>query len=205
MRQDIFIVDDFYNNPDDVVDYANQLEWTQEAGRNHFMRTVGIPDVSLIPYLEEITGHHLIHDEYAWTSTNDVENFNCSYYKLVQGDEHTQPNWIHHDWTTWTGMIYLSKDVPAEYGTSLWRHKPTGQDATKWRSGYYPDGGNENDWFDPLTKNHKREWEKTDTFAYKYNRLVLFKGSMYHSVNVPDGPAQYERLNQLLYFNSEEG
>jgi hypothetical protein len=196
----IYIVDDFYHNPDEVAAFAQSQEWTQKAGGEHFKRTVGFPLLNLIPELERITGETCIPDEYNWTSLNDPENFNASFYKLVRG--YRVPNWIHHDWTSWTGMIYLDKDVPPSWGTSLWRHKRTGQEATLWRSNKDNGPGT----YDPYTDEPKENWEQTDSFAYKYNRLVLFRGFMYHTVDVPDDVnMEYERLNQLLYFNTVEG
>ena len=198
MIQNFHVIDDFYANPDEVVEFANNQEWTQDAGRNHFMRTVGFPRLDLVPTLESFIEQKINTNSHWWTSHNDKENFNCSFYKLVKSEEHAQPNWIHHDWTSWSGILYLDPEVPADWGTSLWRHKPTGQDQTLWRTGD-TDGDN---WFDPYTLEPEENWEKTDTFAYKYNRLILFRGACYHSVDVPEGPQKYERLNQLLYFDT---
>jgi len=202
MISNIHIIDDFYQNPDEVVEFAQSQEWRNAAGGNHFLRTVGFPAIDLIPTLEDIIGEKVNNEKgnYWWTSFNDFENFNCSFYKLVHSDDHAQPNWIHHDWTSWAGVIYLDKECPTSCGTSLWRHIPTGQDQTLWRTGDATDGQT----FDPLTSESKDNWEQTDTIANKYNRLVLFRGSMYHSVNVPLGPQKYERLNQLLYFDTTE-
>ena len=43
MINNIYIVDDFYHNPDEVAAFAQSQEWTQKAGGEHFKRTVGFP------------------------------------------------------------------------------------------------------------------------------------------------------------------
>ena len=54
-----------------------------------------------------------------------------------------------------------------------------------------------------LLCNYEEDFEKTDYIAYKYNRLALFRGTLFHSAAHPKHMPDGTRLNQFFYFNVE--
>ena len=193
--QEIIIIDNFYNNPEVLAKFANSQEYRSDVAGEHFNRTQGLPEDFnyLIPFLEKYTGMKVLKDD-LWTNGWDV--MNCSFYKTYG----VNSNHLHHDWADWSGVLYLSEDVPASMGTQFYKHKETGDYAAF----------GENEITTGTWKTHKQmdydkrtdtdEFEPTDYVAYRYNRLVLFRGKLFHSACFPDGLTN-SRLNMLLYFN----
>lgn len=94
----------------------------------------------------------------------------------------------------WAGVLYLKPNAPIESGTSLFKHKKTGQDSgDPSRFSSQPP---------PYCYHDLTEWEETDFVGNIYNRIILFKGNRVHSMRRPFGhsPAT-SRLTQLFFFN----
>ena len=193
--KEIIIIDNFYQNPDVLLDFANEQEYRTDVQGEHFNRTQGLPEDLdyLIPFVEKHTGMKVKMDE-QWI--NGWQTMNCSFYKTYG----VNSNHIHHDWADWSGVLYLSKDVPPSMGTQFYRHKESGDYAA------YGEDPQESSWgkhrfYDPRIDTD--EFELTDYVSYRYNRLVLFRGKLFHSACFPDGLTN-SRLNLLLYFNVDQ-
>lgn len=203
--QNFIIVDNFYSNPDEVRDYALSLPYRNDVHGRHFWRTTPKLNFDVIPHLESYIGRKIAIDHY-WEKHSDEDyiEMNMSFYKVVNDggkDSIARANHIHHDWTHWSGIVYLSSDLGPEVGTQLWRHKPSGDefafgnpeiDDTPYRESEFDD-----------RCNYEEDFEKTDYIAYKYNRLALFRGTLFHSAAHPKHMPDGTRLNQFFYFNVE--
>ena len=201
--RNIIIIDNFYNDADEVVKEAKKLEYRTDVVGGHFDRTCGMPfgdfQKGLIPYLEKYIGRDIAIDS-TWTDTENWNNINGSFYKT---HESVTPNHIHHDWSDWTGVVYLSKNLPPNVGTQFWRHKETQADFFFDNNDSY---GNYNDKLEIPYDNRgedegRKDFERTDFVSYKYNRLLLFRGTMFHSADFPDNMEIGSRFNQIFYFN----
>ena len=99
-------------------------------------------------------------------------------------------SWIHSDFhNMWAGVIYLTPDAPASSGTAFYRHKETG----KYRR-------------DPVDYEgyDYTKWEKFDVIGNKYNRLILFRGDLFHaSLDYFGHDLGTGRLFQTFFFNTE--
>lgn len=164
----IFIVDNFYKDPDAVREFALQQEYFDDPGyvgrrtRKQFFLP-GIKEA-----FEEIMNH-----------------------KITRWEEHGmnarfQHNWAgeslvyHCDSQTWAGIIYLTPDAPPECGTSTWRHKKTKihhNTQIDWESGV----GNQV--FNQRTFVDRTPYEPVDVCGNIYNRLVIFSGGCIHSAS----------------------
>jgi len=210
-QKNVILIENFYFNPDEVRENALSLPFKKDVHGNHFWRTTprldfcGPPKKTIIPILENYIGGKIEIDN-QWDKHGDDEyiQMNMSFYKVLNNadESHTRANHIHHDITHWTGIIYLSPDLPPDVGTQLWRHKPSGDEFAFGDDGWTGEVYTGN-LYDPRGEEPRENWEKTDFIAYKYNRLALFRGTMFHSAShtkeMPDG----ERLNQFLYFNQK--
>jgi predicted NodU family carbamoyl transferase len=101
--------------------------------------------------------------------------------------------WIHADsFNGWAAVCYLTPDAPLSSGTALYRWKETKEDMRTDNTAPYYDG------YD-YTK-----WEMTDYIANKYNRIVLYRGNLYHaSLDYFGDNLQNGRLFQTFFFNTE--
>lgn len=94
----------------------------------------------------------------------------------------------------WAGVLYLKPGAPIESGTSLFRHKKSGQNSgDPSRFSGQPA---------PFCYLDVTEWDETDFVGNIYNRLILFRGSRVHSMRRPFGwSVETARLTQLFFFN----
>ena len=193
-QRNIIVIDGFFEDPDAVVEYAKTLEYRGDVAGEHFERTMGMPEEYMKIALEKYLGSK-VRDDRVWHETA-WSNMNMSFYKTKEG---TVPNHVHHDWADYSGVLHLTKDLPSNMGTQLWKHTETGDE--------FAFGTNKMGWWDTWQDYDRRmdrqeEFEKTDFIAAKYNRLVLFRGQMFHSASIPDN-WNGDRLCMLLYFNME--
>jgi hypothetical protein len=85
-------------------------------------------------------------------------------------------------------------------GTQLYKHKESGDE--------FAFGDSKYGWWDTFQDYDKRmdngeDFVKTDYIAAKYNRLVLFRGTIFHSASIPSDWTG-KRLCMLLYFNIQQ-
>jgi len=203
MLNRFIIVDDFYNNPDEMVQVA--LESLNEADSptgNYagVMTTKYFLGEPLRDIFQKLTLESTINSStnangrLRFTRANDTFKFHIHYDVDMQ--------------TKWAGVVYLSKEHPKVDGTCFWRHLRTGLEiAPNTVEGFAKYGWkNFNDLRDFLQTEGLDEslWEKTFTVPYKYNRLVLFRPWMLHSPGPAFGDTlQNCRIVQTLFFGNE--
>jgi hypothetical protein len=179
MNLELMIIDNFYQDPDSVRNYALSqpfditgnfpgartrpyLPADVKAGISHWLRPVG-----------EIT--HWFEDD-GYTGS----------FQLATAMDRT---WIHSDhYNTWAGVCYLTPDAPHTSGTGLYKHKRTGQHRRL-------DGDHEG--YD-YTK-----WDLFDKIGNKYNRLIIYRGDLFHaSLDYFGNDSATGRLFQTFFFNT---
>lgn len=197
--QSLFIIDNFYVNPDEVRDAALSLPYRNDVFGEHFWRSPAQINLKVVPHLERYINQKILLDG-MWDIHEDYNNqteMNMTFYKVINLGEGARANHIHHDNAHWSGILYLTPDLDPGFGTQLWRHKPSGDEYAFGDSSYLKGPGE----FDERCLVRK-DFEKTDYVAYKYNRLALFRGTRFHSASHPDDMPDGERLNQFFYFNT---
>lgn len=192
MKVQTIIIDDFYKNPDDVRAFALAQDFNSH-GNYPGQRTtsfladnvkISIQDI-IRPYGGEVT----------WWGDDSTGSFQ---YTLA-----SDRSWIHSDDTTdWAGVLYLTPDAPLSAGTGLFKHKETG--LRQWRNSEHPEdvvsSAPVNVESQDMTK-----WEMVDRIGNVYNRLVIYRGDLFHvsldyfGQNKKDG-----RLFQVFFFNTEK-
>jgi hypothetical protein len=85
-------------------------------------------------------------------------------------------SWIHKDQADWAGVLYLTPNAPLDAGTGLYREDGNG--------GY----------------------ELVTALGNVYNRLVLYRGDLFHSSMLPGfgNTPETGRLTQVFFFNSSQ-
>lgn len=187
MKTNLIVVDDFYENPDEVRKFALSQEFSVTGNypgkRTKSFLSDGIKEgISSIMY--NIGGE----------VTNWFEGENGSGYtgafQLCTSQDRT---WIHGDYyNMWAGVCYLTPDAPVSGGTALYRYKENGDRISERgkNTGY--------DSYD-YTK-----WEVVDRVGNIYNRLILYPGHLYHaSVDYFGNDIHSGRLFQTFFFDTE--
>ncbi len=188
MTYPITIVDDFFEDPDAIVEMANALKYyPPDRGNWPGLRTkqLHVVEERFFNYFGEKV-HLLFHD-----SKPEYWNMQTHFQKIepFSEDQYDPLNrgWVHQDIDThFGGIVYLNKDPSPDSGTSIY----------KTTSGYgfqYPDEitmkeklyrGEE---IDP--DEYRKVWKKvhaqyipTVRVENVYNRFVLFNNKTHHGV-----------------------
>lgn len=181
MQTNVIIVDEFYNNVDSVREYALAQPFDLKGNFPGARTKPYLPDdlKASIQYIMRNAGGDI-------TSWIEDAGFTGTFQICTAFDR----TWIHADnFNTWAGVCYLTPDAPLSAGTALYRHKATGEFQRKesYHEGY------------DYTK-----WDMVDYIANRYNRLVLYRGNLFHaSTNYFGDSQQTGRLFQTFFFNTQ--
>jgi hypothetical protein len=192
MRVNTLIIDNFLDDPDYIRSVAlkSNFDLTGPFPGQRTGRCDDLYNNEIKNKLEKILSikitewiDHVDHD------TNTITDVDTSCFQLCLKDDNT---WIHHDPNEYTGVLYLTPNAPIDSGTGIYRHKETG--IYKHSKDCQVD--------DPYIDS----WEMITFSGNVYNRLVIFRGDLYHRSVVPGfGVDKYTgRLTQTFFFNTEE-
>jgi glycosyltransferase involved in cell wall biosynthesis len=179
----LWIVDDFYNDPHAVREFALKQEFEENLAYykgNRSKQQYIVPGTK--EAFERIIGKKITN----WTETHGM----CGRFQYCTA----QDDLVYHcDGQTLAGMIYLTPDAPFSCGTSLYAHKDT-----KLRN--ENDFGNTNVFEGGFYD--KSKFELVDTAGNVFNRLVLFDAKCIHSANEYFGTnITNSRLFHLFFFD----
>jgi len=196
------VIDDFYNDPDELVRVAtNSMNEKDSPDGNYagVMTKESYFGEQHAKILQELTMEPSIGSS---TNANGRLRFtraNDSFKMHIHFDiENT---------TRWAGVVYLSKNHPVTDGTCFWKHLETGLEAApNTVEGFAKHGWSSfTDFRAFLAKDGLDEslWEKTFSIPYKYNRLVLFRPWMLHSPGPSFGDSLENcRIVQTLFLGN---
>ena len=187
-----YVVDGFYNDVDAVREMALNMEFGVR-GNYPGQRTVPV-------YNEEVKG--LIQAIIAPVA-GKITMWETEYTGAFQYTTQRDRSWIHADQTTsWAAVCYLTPDAPLSGGTGLFRHKATGwYEAPKLADGTYDQAA-----LELIGKDSQdmTKWEMTNFLGNVYNRLVIYRGDLFHTSLDYFGTDKYDgRLFQTFFFNTE--
>jgi hypothetical protein len=182
------VYDNFYNNVDAVREYALSLPFTV-TGNFPGARTTAMSGANF-DNCRSMIEQLMYRKINFWPS-----EYNTSFQFTTQD----ATTWIHHDETMWAGVLYLTPDAPADSGTAIYRNNETGifcWDTANASTDYNNDSA--------LISDYTR-WTPTIQAANVYNRLIIYRGELYHSsVLAGFGNNQFDgRLSQTFFFNTE--
>jgi len=183
MITNVIITDNFYSNPDGVRNFALSQPFSV-TGNFPGKRTIS----HLTPDVKETI------QSIVWNAGGAVTDWfeNDGYTGAFQLTTAADRSWVHSDhFNTWAGVCYLNPDAPYTGGTGLFRHRATGA----VRAGELTTGYEAQD----MTK-----WDLYDTLGNIYNRLVLYRGDLFHSSLDYFGSDLYTgRLFQVFFFSTQ--
>lgn len=184
-----WIVDNFYEDPDAVREFALKQDYLEGGlGRGFIGRRT--EQQFLFPGLkerfEEIMGREIT----AWQEHGMNGRFQISWSG--------EPLVYHCDSQKWGGMLYLTPNAPFSCGTTLYAHKTT-------RARTYYEEGWDVAWKDVPGDCHLdgSSFEPVDVLGNVYNRLVIFDASAIHSASQYFGTVKENaRLWQMFFFDT---
>ena len=116
MKTTTIIIDDFYNNPLDVREFALKQEFSV-VGNYPGFRTKSHTNPSIYSIIQEAVKHA------GGQITNfSTDSHNGSYQYATSKDK----SWIHADEQMWAGICFLTPDAPLSSGTGLFKLKENG-------------------------------------------------------------------------------
>jgi glycosyltransferase involved in cell wall biosynthesis len=180
----LFIVDNFYKNPDEVrnfaltqVEYNEDLRWYKGLRSTKPYRTEEMKKA-----FEQIIGRKIINWEEFGTN-------GC--FQITTAKD---PQVYHYDQQTWAGMIYLTPNAPLESGTRLMRSKING---TRHSSEPDVDLAFNGNFYDST------KFDVADSAGNIYNRLVIMDARCIHSAGPYFGSTPEDgRLIHLFFFDT---
>jgi hypothetical protein len=180
MNLEMMVIDNFYSNPDVVRKYALEQEFSVKGN---------YPGVRTAPYLPDDVKDCISYwMSFAGPVTSWFEDTGYTgAFQLATAQDRT---WIHADHhNMWAGVCYLTPDAPHTGGTGLYRHKPSGE---------FKRTNSDHEGYD-YTK-----WDLFDKVGNKYNRLIIYRGDLFHaSIDYFGDNLHNGRLFQTFFFNTE--
>lgn len=180
MKLNLVIAENFYDNPDDVRRFALSQPFDVQ-GNYPGRRTAPFMNDSMKAAISNLVTH-------SGSITNWHED--CRFTGAFQLCTAQDRTWIHADsFNTWAGVCYMTPDAPVSGGTSLYRHKAT--------------GNREKIDVDYESYDYTK-WEEVDRIGNIYNRIILYRGNMFHaSVDYFGSTFEDGRLFQTFFFDTE--
>lgn len=178
-RQEIIIIENFYENPDQVrKDALNEIysvkgNFPGQRSEPRFYEDTKVK-------FENIIGRKITY----WP-----DDYNGSFQYVLENDQ----SWIHRDNTEWSAIVYLSPDAPKNGGTKFYNYKKNNQSYAKT-----------NEIESEMSQNSYNfdEWDLVDTIGNNYNRCVLFRGKRSHISDKYFGTdINNARIFQTFFFN----
>jgi len=216
-------IDNFYENPDAVVEFTNSLEFSKVPGVYPGVRTDLLHIIT--PDFFNLFCNKLFSVFFDYTQAPVNWNVSSAFQKIYpftdDGDVILNSGWIHLDGAPLAaGVIYLNKNANINAGTSLYQIKyPELCNVEKfYRDGeemIYLDYGDNTariDFYDHKevdTEEYKRKkiaheelFEKTLEFGNVYNRLVLYDIEYWHKESSFIINGTDPRLTQVFFISS---
>ncbi len=190
---DVIVINNFYDDPYKIREQALSMAPFPVVNMLPGQRTYGVPDdqsLELKQKFEKILNTPIKTWD-TFRGRRGEKNNTC--FQLVTEND---TNWIHHDDTTWAGVVYLTPDPDPSCGTGLFTHIATG--IKEWNP------------TDPTTDLNDYD-DKYDTSKWvcnlevknQFNRLILYRGYQYHASMTGGFGVNYlnGRLTQVFFFD----
>ena len=178
------VIDNFYENPDFVRNFALKCTFQDHPAYHKGKRTDQCYRFAgLKERFETLLGRKIVNWEKYGT--------NGCFQSCIAGDQLV----YHHDGQQYAGVLYLTPDAPPQAGTNLYRSKytkkmkvPEAEHGQVFKNGYLD----------------STEFDLVDVVGNVYNRLILFDAQVIHAASTYFGTTKENgRLFQLFFFDLE--
>ena len=201
MRLTTIVIDDFYDDPMAVrqaalaLDYPASPPGTPYPGRNSEQALLWPNSDQMFSQIlrEPVRGHNgFAHGRFRLSTGGDPRG----------ADIHIDPGIV------WAGVLYMTLPQYCRGGTEFFRHRQYGTEGAPLTDDdlrhYGPNETNRDALVDRLTEVDGRDrskWEHLTTIPMRFNRLILFRGWLWHTAGESFGSLPENcRLVQLFFF-----
>lgn len=204
MHMTTLIVDDFFANPDAIRREALSLEFPEAPasanypGRNASTRL-------------EIQGLNNVFSQLVQERLRPRQNSGHGRPRLALAQERGACD-VHMDFNHWSAIVFLSRPEDCCEGTHFFRHKRTGWDRAPVFPGEaeaagYASGREAIEDVLQTDCNNPDAWDRTHTMPMKYNRLVMFRGYLWHDAgrSFGDSPENGRLILPFFFDNVDAG
>jgi Family of unknown function (DUF6445) len=180
-RRFLLVREDFYSDPVEVRRIAQSMKFEETEDVTGFMTSEVYHQPGVRRRLERLLGVKITR----WDEDGDSGN-GIFYQAFSRGTQKEVPG-VHFDepYDDITVLIYLTPGLPADCGTSLWRHRKTGlvnaptqRDARRLGTKL----SRLRDRLETDSENRQR-WVELDRAGYGFNRMVAYASGMLHSAS----------------------
>jgi hypothetical protein len=195
------VVDNFYNYPDKIREFALKQEYINSPGNYPGKRTKQLYELNRDLFIGFCTK---LFSLYYTTDTKWIVSTSFWKVSTIDSDPLSPKNmgWIHEDGCLMAGVVYLTPGFNNRLGTTVYKQVREKEIIdVKSMHKFYASNIDEN--FDAnMTKNNS-SFDETTKIANEYNRLICFDGRASHA------PSHYymgneTRLVQVFFVNNIE-
>ena len=188
MTYPVTIVDDFFEDPDGIVEMAEGLKYyNPNTGNWPGTRTkqLHVENDRFFNYFG-VKLHSLFHDH-----VPEYWNLQCHFQKIVPfcEDKYSKRNrgWVHQDHDCWFGgIVYLTKNPEPDTGTSIYKVKNgfsfQYEQELKMKESIYKSQITDDTEYNKAFDTMQDQYVETVTIENVYNRFVAFPGNAHHGV-----------------------
>ena len=206
MKIPLTVVDDFFQDPDEIREYAVELEYAKGKGNWPGKRTRFLEEVN--PRFSDSVARKI------FSLFVDLESQNIKWeiestFQIIS--EYFEEGWVHNDicregWEI-AGVIYLSPNAPLDAGTSIHRinkkvdvHNIDPRPFFELKHNFYLE--------QPVDIKEYREgrdfynstFEKTIDVSNMYNRLIVYNTEEFHKANKYFGTTDNDSRLSFVFF-----
>jgi len=185
MNKRLWVVDDFYVDPDKVREFALGVEYQED---NRWYKGYRSKEQYVSQEIQEMFENIMGINLKPLKETHGM----CGKFQICTAEE---PIVYHVDSQKWAAMIYLTPNAPVECGTMLLRSKITG---SRNLNDSYHEGTFSGGFYD------KTKFEVVDVVGNIYNRLIIMDAQCIHAACQYFGQTkENSRLTHLFFFDNE--
>jgi len=199
----ITIVDNFYETPNLVRNFALSCDWTKTDGAWPGQRTqqLSVIDSDFFNlFSSKLISLFYDFDKSAveWSIDTSFQKVSCFSSKK---EDIKNDGWIHADNCIFSGVIYLNPNPKPGWGTSIYSLKPGEEKELQQELKFDHYLGKEIDEkeYELQKRSNNDKFVETVRINNVYNRLILFEGGEYHGVPTFYSDESEERLTQVFF------
>lgn len=204
-RFPVTILDNFYENPDLVRQFALSLPYyATEDGRWPGARSDQLSEVNRSFF--DTFCKKILTLFYDFNSTQIEWDMETSFQQVVSyspiKNNILNHGWIHSDDAIFSGVIYLNPDSKDGWGTSIYKLKPNEIDdcPQKTKFLHYSESKDFDEDEHEIEKSYNNnKFVESIRVENVYNRLILFEGGEYHGVPTFYSDDDEPRLTQVFF------
>lgn len=198
------VIDDFFNDPHAIRETALSLAYpARPEGALYPGRNAGA--ALSFPGIERLVGS-IVHEPLV-----PAPNTSYGHPRIaLEGDRAGVS--VHIDICHWSAIAYLSLDEHCRGGTHFFRHKATGLDMAPVfpemaKAAGYPDSRTALERMQTESSRHREHWDEVMMIPMKFNRIVIFRGYLWHDAGVSfgDRPENARLILPFFFRNTEVG